>query len=127
MKRAKVTFVLLLIAGTLLLLPGLAALILGTAGIAGAVPGMTASQALLAIGAGLVTGAMGALPLCAFFLRAREKGRLLAKVSAGLFLFLCLPFPFALAVQGPAPWFMLGLAALALWILTVGFESSTPA
>jgi hypothetical protein len=127
MKRAKVTFVLLLIAGTLLLLPGLAALILGAAGIAGAVPGMTASQALLAIGAGLVTGAMGALPLCAFFLRAREKGRLLAKVSAGLFLFLCLPFPFALAVQGPAPWLMLGLAALALWILTVGFESSTPA
>lgn len=127
MSRIKITYGLILAAGIILLLPGLAALIVGVAAIAGAVPGMTAAQAGLAIGSGLFSGAAGALPVSAFLMRARERGRLLARLSAGVFLFLSLPFPLTLAIPGPAPWIMLGLAALGLWILTVGLEATQSA
>ncbi len=125
MIRRKLTFILLLCAGFLLLLPGISALILAVAAMAGQVPGVEVSQAVLALLAALFAIVIGMLPLGAFFLRKSPRGSTLARISAWVFLILSLPFPLALAMPGAAAWLMLILSALALWTLTVGLDAET--
>lgn len=126
MTRRTITFALLLTGGLFLLLPGIAAVLMGILAIAGAVPDVHGSQAGMAIAAGLFTAALGVVPLAAFFVRKTAKGALLARVTAVIFLILALPFPFTLAVQGPAPWVLLVYAVLGIWVFTGGLDE-TPA
>lgn len=123
MIRHKVTFVLLLCSGFLLLVPGVSALLLSAAALAGFVPGVDSSQGVAALLAAVFSILIGAIPLGAFFLRKTPRGITLARITAWLFLLLSLPFPVALAMPGAAAWLLLLLAALALWILTVGLDS----
>ena len=114
-RSLRITFILALVCGTLLLLPALAMLVAAGLALTGKMQTQANSQIIPALIFSLVLLCLSLVPIAAFFMRKTEKGMKLLKIAGWVFLIPAAAFPMARGLRISFVLFTLLIGLAGFW------------
>ena len=116
-RSLRITFILALVCGTLLLLPAFAMLVAAGLALTGKMQTQANTQIVPALIFSLVLLSLSLVPIAAFFLRKTERGMKLLKIAGWIFLIPAAAFPLALGLPIGSAIMTLLIALTGVWTL----------